>query len=113
MNPIKIAVIGLGFGAEFIPIYQRHPEAELWAICQRDEENLNRIGDQFGVPRRYTNYEELLADPELDAVHINTPIASHAPLSLAALEAGKHCACTVPMATTIEECLKIVDARNR
>jgi predicted dehydrogenase len=113
MNPIKVAVIGLGFGAEFIPIYQRHPGVELWAICQRDEENLNKTGDQFGVPKRYTSFEALLADPDLDAVHINTPIASHAPMSLAALEAGKHCACTVPMATTTEECLKIVDARNR
>lgn len=113
MHPIKVAVVGLGFGAEFIPIYQRHPGAELWAICQRDEENLNKIGDQFGVERRYTSYEELLADPELDAVHINTPIAAHAPMSLQALNAGKHCACTVPMATTTEECLQLIDARNR
>lgn len=107
---LKVAIVGLGFGAEFIPIYQRHPNAEMYAICQRSEDALNEIGDQFGVERRYTSYEELLKDPDLDAVHINTPIAAHAPMSLAALEAGKHVACTVPMATTVEECLDIVKA---
>jgi predicted dehydrogenase len=110
---IRVALVGLGFGAEFIPIYQRHPDTVMYAISQRNAEKLDEIGDQFGVERRYTSYEELLQDPELDAVHINTPIAAHAPMSLAALEAGKHVACTVPMATTVEECLQIVEAERR
>ena len=113
MDKVKVALIGLGFGAEFIPIYQRHPNAELWAICQRSEDSLNEIGDEFGVERRFTDYEELLQEDELDAVHINTPIGAHAPMSLAALEAGKHAACTVPMATTTEECLQIVEAERK
>lgn len=113
MDTVNVAIIGLGFGAEFIPIYQRHPNAEMWAICQRNEDHLNEIGDQFGVERRFTSYEALLQEPDLDAVHINTPIAAHAPMSLAALEAGKHTACTVPMATTVEECLQLVEARDR
>lgn len=113
MDKVKVAVVGLGFGAEFIPIYQRHPNAELWAICQRDEDNLNKIGDQFGVERRFTSYEALLEEAELDAVHINTPIAVHGAMSIAALKAGKHTACTVPMATTTEECLQIVAAREQ
>ena len=109
---LNVAVVGLGFGAEFIPIYQRHTDAELWAVCQRSEDHLNEIGDQFGIERRYTSFEELIQEPELDAVHINTPIAAHAPMSLAALQAGKHVACTVPMATTVEECLQIVEAEE-
>jgi len=98
---VRIAVIGLGFGAEFIPIYQRHPRAEMFAICQRNERHLNEIGDKFGIERRFTDYEALLADPEIDAVHINTPIPRHAEHTLMALRAGKHVACTVPMATTV------------
>ncbi|MEX2400957.1 MAG: Gfo/Idh/MocA family oxidoreductase [Rhodothermales bacterium] len=112
-NKTRVAIVGLGFGAEFIPIYQRHPDAELWAICQRSEESLNEIGDQFGVDRRFTSFEDLLKEPDLDAVHINTPIAAHAPMSLAGLNAGKHVACTVPMATTVEECLEIVESRKK
>jgi predicted dehydrogenase len=106
---INIAIVGLGFGAEFIPIYQKHPNAEMYAICQRTESKLNEIGDAFGVAKRYTDYEEMLKDPAIDAVHINTPIPNHAEQTIAALKAGKHVACTVPMATSVEDCKKIVD----
>lgn len=110
MKPINVAIVGLGFGAEFIPIYQRHPHANLYAICQRNRESLDRIGDEFGIGVRYQEYDELLKDPVIDAVHINTPIPDHAAQSLKALRAGKHVACTVPMATTVEECRQIVEA---
>ena len=51
-NKINVAIIGLGFGAEFIPIYQRHPNANLYAICQRNPEKLNEIGDAFGIEKK-------------------------------------------------------------
>ena len=109
-KPVQVAIVGLGFGAEFLPIYLDHPDAEIAAICQRNEEKLNEIGDQFGIPqdKRYTSYEELLQNPEIDAVHINTPIPVHGEQSIQALKAGKHVACTVPMATSVEECEEIV-----
>ncbi|HEX8358359.1 MAG TPA: Gfo/Idh/MocA family oxidoreductase, partial [Segetibacter sp.] len=106
----NVAIVGLGFGAEFIPIYQRHPLANMYAICQRNSEKLNEVGDAFGIATRYSDFDELLKDPKVDVVHINTPIQSHAQQSLAALRAGKHVACTVPMATTVEECRQIVEA---
>jgi predicted dehydrogenase len=106
---INIAIIGLGFGAEFIPIIQAHPNANLIAVCQRDPKKLKTIQEAFGIPKGYTDYDELLRDPEIDAVHINTPIPDHAPQSIKALKAGKHVACTVPMATSIADCKKIVD----
>ena len=52
---IKVAMVGLGFGAEFIPIYQAHPNAELGAICQRTKSKLDEIGDAFGISKRYTS----------------------------------------------------------
>ncbi len=107
---IAVGIVGLGFGAEFIPIYQKHPNAEMYAICQRSRENLDKVGDAFGVDVRYTDFDEMLKDPKLDAVHINTPIQNHAEQSLKALRAGKHVACTVPMATTVDECRQIVEA---
>ncbi len=105
---VNVAIIGLGFGAEFIPIYQQHPQANMYAICQRTEEKLNRIGDAFGVETRYTDFEAVLADPQVDFVHINSPIPDHGWMSIAALKAGKHVLCTVPMATTVAECEEIV-----
>jgi predicted dehydrogenase len=108
----RVAIIGLGFGAEFLPIYQRHPDAEMFAICQRNKEKLHQIGDAFGIDRskRYARYEDVLADPDVDIVHINTPIGEHGHMSIAGLRAGKHVACTVPMATTVEECAEICRA---
>src|SRR4051794_25503427 len=106
---VNVAIIGLGFGAEFIPIYQRHPSANMYAICQRTAKKLNEIGDAFGVGKRYTKYEDVLADKDVDFVHINSPIPDHAPQSIAALKAGKHVMCTVPMATSVEDCQQIVD----
>jgi predicted dehydrogenase len=110
---IRVAIVGLGFGAEFIPIYQNHPNAEMCAICRRNEKGLNECGDKFGVRVRYADYGKLLADPNVDAVHINSPIPDHAAQSLAALKAGKHVACTVPMATTIDECKQLVEAQRK
>jgi predicted dehydrogenase len=106
---INVAIVGLGFGAEFIPIYQRHPNAHMYAICQRNEEKLNAVGDAFGVDVRYTDFEQVLKDRNVDGVHINSPIPDHGWMSIAALKAGKHVSCTVPMATNIDECRKIVE----
>jgi predicted dehydrogenase len=110
MKPFNVAIIGLGFGAEFIPIYQRHPLANMYAICQRNEEKLQLVADAFKIEKAYTDYDELLKDPAIDVVHINTPIQNHAEQSLKALRAGKHVACTVPMATSVEDCRLIVEA---
>jgi predicted dehydrogenase len=104
----KVAVVGLGFGAEFIPLWQKHPHTRCAAVCQRNREKLNAVGDYFGVEKRYTDFKQLLEDREVQVVHINTPIPDHAWMSIAALKAGKHVACTVPMATSIADCRKIV-----
>ena len=108
-KPVNVAMVGLGFGAEFIPIYQRHPNANVHAICRRDVAEMNKVGDRFGIAKRYTTFEEVLADPDVDFVHINSPIPDHGWMSIAALKAGKHVMCTVPMATTIEECQEICE----
>ena len=108
-----MALVGLGFGAEFIPIYQHHPDAEMYAICRRDRRELDACGERFGVGARYTDFDALLRDPQVDAVHINSPIVDHAPQSIAALNAGKHVASTVPAATTIDECRALVEAQRR
>jgi predicted dehydrogenase len=106
---INVGIVGLGFGAEFIPIYQAHPQAQIAAICQRNVEKLTKTGEQFGIKNRYTQYEDLLKDKSVDFVHINSPIPDHASMSIAALKAGKHVMCTVPMATNVEDCQKIVE----
>src|SRR5919204_4567014 len=109
---VRVAIVGLNFGAEFIPIYQNHPNAEMVAICRRNKKGLDEIGDKFGIKARYTDFNDLIKDPNVDAVHINSPIPDHAPQSLAALKAGKHVACTVPMGTSLEELKELCKAQR-
>ncbi len=106
---LRVALVGLGFGAEFIPIYLHHPDVAEVTICDPREEALARLGDRYGVSRRLRSFEEVLADDRIDAVHLVTPIPLHAQQTLAALEAGKHCACTVPMATSLDDLRAIVE----
>lgn len=113
VKKVKVAIVGLNFGGEFIPIYQMHPDAEVYAICQRSKDHLDKIGDDFGIERRFTRFEDVLSVEEIDAIHLATPIADHAKMTLASLKAGKHTACAVPMATTKEECLEIVKERKK
>jgi hypothetical protein len=85
---VRVAIVGLGFGAEFIPIYQNHPNAEMYAICRRNKKGLDECGDRYGIAVRYTEFEEVLKDPKVDAVHINSPIPDHEGQSVAALKAS-------------------------
>mgnify|MGYP006273344741 CR=1 FL=1 len=105
----NVAMVGLGFGAEFIPIYKALPGVNVYAICQRNKEKLDKVGNEFGIGARYTDYSDVLKDPNVDFVHINSPIPDHAWMSMEALKAGKHVMCTVPMATNVEDCRKICE----
>ena len=111
---IRVAIVGLGFGAEFIPIYQTPSERRDVRHLPAQPERARRSAATTSASRRATpSYDELLKDPNVDAVHINSPIPDHAPQAIAALKAGKHVACTVPMATTIDECRQIVEAQRK
>lgn len=110
MKKVNIGVAGLGFGKEFAAIYCDHPLVDKVAICTRNPETLNKVGEELGIPEelRFTNYDDMISHEELDAIHIVTPIKEHYPQSIKALRAGKHTACTVPMATSLDELREIV-----
>ena len=109
---IRVALVGLSFGAEFIPIYLKHPDVDSLVLVDRDVAVLNAVGDKFLVEQRLTDLDEALKDETLDAVHLVTPPSTHAPLSIKVLNAGKHCACTIPMGMSIEELKGIIKARK-
>jgi predicted dehydrogenase len=112
---VNVAIVGLGFGKEFIAIYQKHPMVGKVAICVRNKTALEEAGNKFGIPPdlRFNDFDEILERKDIDAIHIVTPILEHARQSLASLEAGKHTACTVPMATSIDELGAIVKAKKK
>ncbi|MEA3403671.1 MAG: Gfo/Idh/MocA family oxidoreductase [Armatimonadota bacterium] len=113
MERVRHGVIGIGwFGEKHCEAIDAIPNMELYAICTRTESRLQEVAERFNVPHAYTDYEEMLQNPELESVSITTMWDFHAPPSLAALEAGKHVFCEKPMASTVEDCQAMVDAAN-
>src|SRR4051794_40768451 len=109
---MRIALVGLHFGAEFVPIYQNHPDVERVAICDLDTALLEQVGDQYAVADRFASLDDILADPSYDAVHLLTPVPLHVTQTVAVLSAGKHCACAVPMATSLADITRIIAAQQ-
>ncbi|MFC5471381.1 Gfo/Idh/MocA family protein [Cohnella suwonensis] len=108
MNPIRIGVIGTGSISEcHLNAYARNANARIVAICDVNEERARKVAAKYGADKTFTDYHRLLADPDIDAVSICTWNNTHAPISIAALEAGKHVLVEKPLARTVEEALAI------
>ncbi len=113
IETIDIVVVGLGFGEAFVPIYQHHPGVGRVGICEIDPKALAVVGNRYKVKDRFNSLEEVLADGRFNAVHLATPVPLHVDQTLAVLNAGKHCACAVPIATTLEDINRIIEAERR
>ncbi|MBD0382975.1 Gfo/Idh/MocA family protein [Paenibacillus sedimenti] len=114
MSKIRVAVIGAGSISEMhLKSYQNNTDVELYAICDLNETRAGAKADKYGISRVFTDYKELLADPDLDAVSICTWNNSHAPISIAALEAGKHVLTEKPLCKTVNEALAVEEAVRR
>ena len=101
---LKVAVIGTGgISRTHMPGWGASEHAEVVAAADPNEAGLTAWGADFGIERLATDPAELFADPAIDVVDICTPNRSHAPLAIAALEAGKHVLCEKPLAPTPEE----------
>ncbi len=111
-DSLRIAVVGLRFGAEFVPIYQQHPDVSEVVLCDSDSERLRVTADRFNVHRTFGNLDDLLSSPAIDAVHLLTPFLLHAEQSVKVLQAGKHCASAVCMGSTLNELYDIVTTQR-
>lgn len=99
---IKIGIVGGGFALSFP--FQEHPGCTVTAVAEQNPARRDRLRDHFHCDTTYTTLEELLRDPNVEAVALFTPAPEHAKHSIAALQAGKHVLCAVPAAFTLEEC---------
>jgi predicted dehydrogenase len=110
MKRLRTAVLGTGFvGRVHLEAICRLGFVDVVAIGEADVEKGRRLGQEFGVESPETDWQKILQDPKLDAVHICTPNTLHFPMAKAALEAGKHVVCEKPLATSIGEAKQLVD----
>lgn len=110
---LGVAVVGLEFGKEFAPIYRDHPSVSHVAIADLRPSLREAAAERFGIDSVHESLDAVLGDPTIDAVHILSGLADHAEHVITALDAGKHVACTVPMALTFDDIQRIIDAQAR
>lgn len=96
-----------------IPAMQRGIWSEITGIASRDPEKARRAATHLNIPKSYGSYEEMLADPDIEAVYNPLPNHLHVPWSIRAAEAGKHVLCEKPISLTVAECRTLMDARDR
>jgi predicted dehydrogenase len=109
--PVRVGVVGLGYwGPNLARNFDRLPEAELAWICDGSEESRERWGAEFPRARIASELDELLADDELEAVVVATPVPTHSELAVRVLQAGKHCFVEKPLGRSVEDAQQAVDA---
>ncbi len=113
---LRVGVVGAGIGAGYIAGFQKQPDVVVGALCARTRGRMEPIAARYHIPHLYTDYDEMLAREPLDIVVVATPNHLHHPMTLAALDAGKHVLCDKPLALNAaqaEEMLARATARGR
>jgi predicted dehydrogenase len=113
---IRVGVVGGKFCEVHIQGFQRWPEIEVVAICRRQKELAEQIAKKYGIPKTYTVFEEIVKRDDIDVISLAVPNNLHYPMTMKALEAGKHVICEKPLAMTIneaEEMIKKAKEKNR
>lgn len=114
-NKLKVGVIGCGTVANMghLPVYHKSPLSEIVAVSDPLESHLKQAQEQYNISKIYTNSDELLDDPNIEAVSICSPHWAHAEQAIRAAENGKHILCEKPIATNLEDVDKMIAAVER
>lgn len=114
-NYLPVGVFGAGNVARswHIPSLQKHAHVDIVAICDPNLERAREVAERFGIRSVFQTHEELLESVHVDAVTIATPNSVHAKMAIDAFEAGKHVMCEKPLATTVEDAQKMIEAAEK
>ena len=114
---LRVAIIGCGgiANGKHLPSLKKLEQVEMVAFCDIEIKKAEKAAIEYGTPEAavYKNYKQLLEDESIDVVHVLTPNISHAEISIASMEAGKHVMCEKPMAKTSEEAKLMVETAER
>ncbi len=110
---VRVGIVGVGIGSVHAHGYSKLPNVEIAALCDIDTGRAEALAGRYGVKSIYSDYEAMIAEAKLDAVSVCTPNALHAPVAIAALNAGCHVLCEKPLSVNAEEGGKIVEAARK
>jgi predicted dehydrogenase len=109
-DPVRVGVVGLGYwGPNLARNLQERGEAELAGLCDLSSERLERVGKRYPAAPRYKLLQNMLADPEIEAIAVATPVSTHHAIASAALRAGKHVFVEKPLAASSEQGRELID----
>jgi len=110
---LRVGVVGLGMGSVHVEGYQEDGRAEVVALCDVEAARLEKVGRKYGVAELFTDAGEMFRKARLDAVSIATPNTFHAPLTIGAFRRGLHVLCEKPMAMTVREAQRMLEAGKK
>ena len=114
MNRTRIGVIGLGrFGVQHARVLAQLPHVELTAVCSRSAERAGSVASTYNVPRHYTDYRDLIRDPDVEAIDIVTEVDRHTEIALAALQRGKHVFSEILLTDSLDENDRLIDEADK
>ena len=114
MNPVRIGIVGLGKNTRdrHVPGFRAIKAVDIISVCNRSHESSERAAEQFAIPKTFDTWQELVCDDDIDAVMIGTWPYMHCPITLSALEHGKHVLTEARMASSLAEARRMLDASN-
>lgn len=109
-DKLRIGIVGCGAHAQIahIPFFKKNPACTLVALCDSDIRIIDHLSTKYQVPKKYQDFQEIIADDQIDALVISTPNYLHAPMSIAALKYGKHVFCENPMTINLAEAQEMI-----
>src|SRR4030043_842695 len=94
-----------------IPPIRTSKNSQLVAVASRSKEKASEYAASWGIPRIHSNYEDLLADPEIDVIYISLPNSLHAEWPIKAMQMGKHVLCEKPLTTSTEDMHSVIGSQ--
>ena len=114
MNRARIGVIGLGrFGAQHARVLAQLPHVELTAVCSRSAKRAAGVASTHNVPRHYTDYRDLIRDPDVEAIDVVTEVDRHTEIALAALRLRKHVFSEILLTDSLDENDRLIDGAEK
>ena len=111
MEKVRLGLVGLGWVSQVfhLPVLTKCQDVDIVAICDKDKSRARMIAERFGIPRYYSDYEQMLAKEDLDAIDVATSTDAHLPITIAALEAGKDVFVEKPIARRYTEAVQMAE----